>query len=81
MRMTERQARIRLGHASLDTTHKYLHTLRELEMRTRLALVPDVWEHPDRQYLADMAEKVQADECRSLDDAWGDDDLVTDELA
>jgi site-specific recombinase XerD len=43
---------IRLGHASTQTTLKYLHTLAELELETKLALVPDDgWEplelHPD----------------------------------
>ena len=39
--------RIRLGHTSVTTTALYLHTLQELEMRTRLALVPDgAWEPP-----------------------------------
>ncbi|SRR6266571_8363265 len=35
----------RLGHRSIETTAIYLHTLQELEMETRLALVPDWWEH------------------------------------
>ena len=43
--------RIRLGHRSAQTTQIYLHTLQELEMETRMALVPDGWEpveaHPD----------------------------------
>jgi hypothetical protein len=42
---------IRLGHASIEMTLKYLHTLAELELETKLALVPDEWEplelHPD----------------------------------
>jgi site-specific recombinase XerD len=33
-----------LGHRSVETTFKYLHTLNELEMETRLALVPDEWD-------------------------------------
>jgi len=33
--------RIRLGHRSVTTTQIYLHTLQELEMQTRLELVPD----------------------------------------
>jgi site-specific recombinase XerD len=33
--------RRRLGHSSTDTTMMYLHTLEELEMETRLALVGD----------------------------------------
>ncbi|GGK31296.1 hypothetical protein GCM10011583_73950 [Streptomyces camponoticapitis] len=37
--------RIRLGHRSATTTALYLHTLQELEMRTRLELVPEgAWE-------------------------------------
>ncbi len=38
--------RRRLGHASLQTTMVYLHALQELEMQTRMALVPDGWEDP-----------------------------------
>jgi site-specific recombinase XerD len=44
---------MRLGHAHIDTTLKYLHVLAELEFETKLALVPDDgdWEplelHPD----------------------------------
>ncbi len=38
--------RRRLGHASLLTTVIYLHALEELEMETRMALVPDGWEDP-----------------------------------
>ena len=38
--------RRRLGHASITTTQIYLHTLEELEMETRMALVPDDWEDP-----------------------------------
>ena len=36
--------RMRLGHRSVETTQIYLHTLQELEMETRMALVPDTWE-------------------------------------
>lgn len=36
--------RRRLGHRSVETTFRYLHTLNELEMETRLALVPDDWD-------------------------------------
>ncbi len=35
----------RLGHRSIETTAIYLHTLQELEMETRLALISDWWEH------------------------------------
>jgi hypothetical protein len=43
--------RMRLGHRSVQTTQIYLHTLQELELHTRMALVPDGWGptgvHPD----------------------------------
>jgi site-specific recombinase XerD len=43
--------RMRLGHSSMETTQIYLHTLQELEMETRMALVPYGWEptgvHPE----------------------------------
>jgi site-specific recombinase XerD len=35
--------RRQMGHRSVETTFKYLHTLNELAMETRLALVPDEW--------------------------------------
>lgn len=38
--------RRRLGHRSVLTTLVYLHALQELEMETRMALVPDLWEDP-----------------------------------
>ncbi|WP_197672116.1 hypothetical protein [Alloactinosynnema sp. L-07] len=38
--------RRRLGHASVVTTQIYLHALEELEMETRMALVPDGWDDP-----------------------------------
>ncbi|MEU5547277.1 integrase [Streptomyces sioyaensis] len=38
--------RRRLGHRSVLTTAVYLHALQELEMETRMALVPDSWEDP-----------------------------------
>jgi hypothetical protein len=38
--------RRRLGHRSVTTTQIYLHALAELEMHTRMALVPDGWEDP-----------------------------------
>jgi len=38
--------RRRLGHRSVLTTSIYLHALAELEMATRMALVPDGWEDP-----------------------------------
>ncbi|MFE1830172.1 tyrosine-type recombinase/integrase [Streptomyces yangpuensis] len=36
--------RLRLGHRSVVTTLRYLHTLQELEMQTRMALIPTDWE-------------------------------------
>ena len=33
-----------LGHRSAETTLKYLHVLQELEMRTRMELIPDDWD-------------------------------------
>ncbi|WP_327321348.1 site-specific integrase [Streptomyces sp. NBC_01210] len=38
--------RRRLGHRSVVTTLVYLHTLAELEMETRMALVPGGWDLP-----------------------------------
>ncbi|MFD4592858.1 tyrosine-type recombinase/integrase [Streptomyces rubiginosohelvolus] len=38
--------RRRLGHRSVVTTMIYLHVLAELEMQTRMALVPDGWDLP-----------------------------------
>jgi site-specific recombinase XerD len=38
--------RRRLGHQSVVTTQVYLHCLAELEMTTRMALVPELWEDP-----------------------------------
>lgn len=48
--------RRRLGHRSVETTFKYLHTLNELAMETRLALVPDDWAAPFGQ-ASDREEK------------------------
>jgi integrase len=36
--------RRRLGHSSIASTLIYLHALQELEMRTRMTLVPDDWD-------------------------------------
>jgi site-specific recombinase XerD len=36
--------RRRLGHKSIETTHIYMHTLADLEMETRMALIPDEWD-------------------------------------
>lgn len=38
--------RRRLGHKSIETTHVYLHTLADLEMETRMALIPEEWQDP-----------------------------------
>jgi site-specific recombinase XerD len=38
--------RRRLGHRSVVTTQIYLHALAELDMETRMALVPDGWDDP-----------------------------------
>jgi site-specific recombinase XerD len=38
--------RRRLGHRSVVTTQVYLHALAELEMETRMELVPERWEDP-----------------------------------
>jgi len=38
--------RRRLGHKSITTTMVYLHALSELEMTTRMALVPSDWDDP-----------------------------------
>lgn len=52
--------RIRLGHRSITTTLKYLHTLQELEMQTRMALIPDSWE-PVAAAAAQPASAITAD--------------------
>ncbi|MFE9219648.1 integrase [Streptomyces lavendulae] len=49
--------RRRLGHASLLTTVVYLHALEELEMETRMALVPDDWEDPRDTPLSVLGEE------------------------
>ncbi|WP_144024074.1 tyrosine-type recombinase/integrase [Amycolatopsis keratiniphila] len=47
--------RRRLGHRSVETTQIYLHTLAELEMETRMALVGDAWEDPRLLRAPDLA--------------------------
>jgi site-specific recombinase XerD len=53
--------RRRLGHRSLTSTMIYLHALGELEMHTRMALVPDHWEDPrDCPAAIDGADSIPA---------------------
>ncbi|MFF1463388.1 site-specific integrase [Streptomyces sp. NPDC058330] len=52
--------RRRLGHRSILTTLIYLHALQELEMETRMALVPDVWEDPRDTPLAQLGDDALA---------------------
>lgn len=52
--------RRRLGHASLQTTMVYLHALQELEMQTRMALVPDGWEDPRDTPLVAIGDDLSA---------------------
>jgi hypothetical protein len=56
--------RRRLGHRSLTTTMIYLHALAELEMRTRMALVPDGWEDPRDTPLRVLAAESTGPESR-----------------
>jgi integrase len=48
--------RRRLGHRSILTTLIYLHALQELEMETRMALVPDTWDDPRDTPLAQLGD-------------------------
>lgn len=50
--------RQRLGHRSVTTTQIYLHCLAELEMETRMELVPDDWEDPRDAALCDSDDAV-----------------------
>ncbi len=45
--------RRRLGHRSVVTTQLYLHALAELEMHTRMELVPDEWDDPSQLLTAE----------------------------
>jgi integrase len=65
--------RIRLGHRSVVTTQTYLHTLQELEMATRMALVPDGWDLPD-QHPDDASAHRPPDEPGDVRDDDRDDD-------
>ena len=56
-----RWVQMRLGHARMSSTLVYQHTLHELEMETRMALIPDGFEstacHPDdARHLVDELE-------------------------
>lgn len=51
--------RRRLGHASQVTTLIYLHALQELELETRMALVPDVWEDPRETEIEDIGSEAE----------------------
>jgi len=53
--------RRRLGHRSITTTQIYLHALAELEMHTRMALVPDAWEDPRDLSAAQLADESRAE--------------------
>jgi site-specific recombinase XerD len=53
--------RRRLGHSSITTTQIYLHTLEELEMETRMALVPDSWEDPRDTPPGQLADDTRSD--------------------
>ncbi|MER5915560.1 integrase [Streptomyces sp. NPDC001982] len=50
--------RRRLGHSSQLSTLIYLHALQELEMETRMALVPNTWEDPRDTPLAVLGQDV-----------------------
>ncbi|MDX2853074.1 integrase [Streptomyces sp. PA03-3a] len=52
--------RRRLGHRSVVTTTVYLHALQELEMETRMALVPDTWEDPRDTPLPGIGDDTRA---------------------
>ncbi len=49
--------RRRLGHRSVVTTQIYLHALAELEMETRMMLVPDEWEDPRETPIDDLQDE------------------------
>jgi site-specific recombinase XerD len=51
--------RRRLGHRSVVTTQVYLHALAELEMLTRMVLVPERWEDPRDTPLEEIGDDTQ----------------------
>jgi len=51
---------LRMGHARIETTFVYLHTLAELEFESRLALVPGQDWEPLELHPADMAAELAA---------------------
>jgi integrase len=57
--------RRRLGHRSVVTTQIYLHALAELEMHTRMALVPDGWEDPRMLPVSALASDDEAEHGRT----------------
>jgi hypothetical protein len=57
-----------LGHRSVETTFKYLHTLNELAMETRLALVPDDWD-PYALPADDLHNEIAGEELVAGEDA------------
>jgi len=52
--------RMRLGHRSVVTTLRYLHALQDLEMQTRMALIPDDWE-PTGTHPQDLTDTTESD--------------------
>lgn len=54
--------RRRLGHRSVTTTQTYLHALAELEMETRMALVPDTWDDPRAMPLPQADDRTEPEE-------------------
>lgn len=64
--------RRRLGHASIVTTQVYLHCLAELEMETRLALVPDWWADPRDLPVHEIGDAFNGDWEPADEDAAGE---------